>query len=148
MQALWQKGRASAREITDTLNEYEPIAHSTVQTLLRTLEIKGAVAHDEEDRTFMFYPLVKNERVIRNAMREFIDRVFNGSAEGLVSYLVRSGDLTPEEMRSISDLFLTRVFGGSVESLVSYLVQNNYITPEALRDVCERAGMGPSEGEQ
>jgi predicted transcriptional regulator len=147
MQALWHKGRASAREITDALNEFEPIAHSTVQTLLRTLEIKGAVSHDEEERTFIFYPLVRNERVIRNAMQEFIDRMFNGSAEGLVSYLVRNGDLTPEEMRSISDLFLKRVFGGSAESLVSYLVRNNYITPEALREVSERAGEDTDEKE-
>ena len=43
MQVLWKKKRASAREITDALNEFEPIAHSTVQTLLRTLENKNAI---------------------------------------------------------------------------------------------------------
>ena len=40
MQVLWQKGRASAREITEALNRREPIAHSTVQTLLRKLEVQ------------------------------------------------------------------------------------------------------------
>ena len=64
MHVLWKKKRANAREITDALNEVEPIAHSTVQTLLRTLEKKGAIDHELDDRTFIFYPLVKNEKVV------------------------------------------------------------------------------------
>ena len=37
MQVLWDRERVSARDITDALNEAEPVAHSTVQTLLRQL---------------------------------------------------------------------------------------------------------------
>ena len=40
MQVLWDMGQATAREITDAINRIEPIAHSTVQTLLRGLEEK------------------------------------------------------------------------------------------------------------
>jgi predicted transcriptional regulator len=43
MQILWQRGQATAKEITDELNRHKPTAHSTVQTLLRKLEDKGAV---------------------------------------------------------------------------------------------------------
>ena len=67
MHVLWEKGRANAREITDALNEEEPIAHSTVQTLLRKLEVKGAISHEEEDRTFIFFPQVKEKNVTSNA---------------------------------------------------------------------------------
>ena len=137
MQVLWKKRRSSARELTDALNEYEPIAHSTVQTLLRTLEQKGAVAHDVEDRTFIFRPLVRNDRVVKNALNEFINRIFNGSAEGLVSYLVKNEYVSPEEMKTISDLFIERVFGGSAEELVTYLVRNKYIASETLRKLGE-----------
>ena len=49
MQVLWDCKRASAREITEALNETEPVAHSTVQTLLRQLEAKGAVGHEAEE---------------------------------------------------------------------------------------------------
>ena len=56
MQVLWDRGRTNAREITEVLNETEPVAHSTVQTLLRQLEAKGAVAHEAKDRTFVFFP--------------------------------------------------------------------------------------------
>src|SRR5258708_2583366 len=61
MQVLWDRGRANAREITGALNEAEPVAHSTVQTLLRQLEAKGAVGHDAVDRTFVFYPRLKED---------------------------------------------------------------------------------------
>ena len=56
MQVLWDRGRASARDVTDALNERtEPVAHSTVQTLLRQLEAKGAVGHEADGRTFVFF---------------------------------------------------------------------------------------------
>src|SRR6476646_7550631 len=58
MQVLWERGKASARHITDALNRDGPIAHSTVQTLLRKMEQKGVVAHHAEDRTFIYEPLV------------------------------------------------------------------------------------------
>ena len=54
MQVLWDLGRANAREITDALCASEPVAHSTVQTLLRQLEAKGAVGHEATGRTFVF----------------------------------------------------------------------------------------------
>lgn len=44
MQVLWDLGRASAREISDALNAAEPVAHSTVQTLLRHSRPRGRSA--------------------------------------------------------------------------------------------------------
>lgn len=105
MRVLWEKGRANAREITDAMNQIEPIAHSTVQTLLRKLEEKEAAAHDVENRTFIFYPLVEKESVTRFALREFIDRIFNGSPVCMVSYLIESEEIPPEEMKQIREMF-------------------------------------------
>src|SRR5579863_6630691 len=87
MQVLWQRGKANAREITEALNQISPIAHSTVQTLLRKMEDKGVVAHDSSDRIFVFRPLVDSKNVTRSATEDFIDRVFGGSAAGLVAHL-------------------------------------------------------------
>lgn len=104
MQVLWQQKRASAREITDALNKLEPIAHSTVQTLLRRLELRGAVAHDVDNITFMYYPLVKNKNVVKNSVQDIIDRLFGGSAHGMVSYLVSNRYVTPEELKDLTEL--------------------------------------------
>ena len=104
VQVLWQKGRTTAREITDALSQSQAIAHSTVQTLLRTLEDKGAIAHDVEGRTFVFYPLVKEDKVKRNATRDLLDRVFCGNVGSLVSYLLEHEKVSRKELDDIRGL--------------------------------------------
>jgi BlaI family penicillinase repressor len=104
MQALWQRGRATAREITDALNERESVAHSTVQTLLRKLEKKGALTHEVDDRTFVFRPLVDPENVRLKATSELIERLFAGSPSGLVSYLLRHKEIPTEQIEEIRRL--------------------------------------------
>ena len=104
MQVLWDRGRASAREITDALNASEPVAHSTVQTLLRQLEAKGAVTHRAEDRTFVFTPLLKEDKVKRTATRELLDRVFGGNVGSLVAHLLKQERLTRDELDELHRL--------------------------------------------
>ena len=104
MQVLWEKGRANAREITEALNLDQPTAHSTVQTLLRKLEEKGSIGHDVDDRTFVFYPLVQEDKVAQTATRELVERVFGGSAAGLVAYLVQKERISRKELDEIRKL--------------------------------------------
>lgn len=104
MQALWKAGRASARDITEAMNAVEPTAHSTVQTLLRTLEAKRAVAHEVEGRTFIFYPLVREDEVQEDATADLVERVFGGRASALVSYLLKSGKVSQGELDEIRKL--------------------------------------------
>jgi BlaI family penicillinase repressor len=104
MQYLWSKGRATAREITDALNASEPIAHSTVQTLLRTLEDKNSIAHEEDGRTFVFFPLVKEDKYKLNATRDLLDRVFGGDVRSLVSHLLQNEKVSRKELDDIRRL--------------------------------------------
>jgi BlaI family transcriptional regulator, penicillinase repressor len=104
MQALWAGEGLSARQITEELNRSEPIAHSTVQTLLRKLEAKGAVRHESHERTFVFYPVVKEDRAKWSAVCDVMDRVFDGSAVEMVSCLFEKERLSAEEMEQIRRL--------------------------------------------
>jgi BlaI family penicillinase repressor len=104
MRVLWDRGRASAREITDALNREEPIAHSTVQTLLRKLETKGAVGHDAADRTFVFFPLVPEDNVRRGATHDLVERVFGGSPAQLMSFLLKTERVSKRELDEIRRL--------------------------------------------
>jgi BlaI family penicillinase repressor len=108
MQALWDKGQASARDITDSLNQDGAIAHSTVQTLLRQLETKGAVAHRRQERTFVFYPLIEEANVARNEVRRLTERLFGGSAGGMVAYLLKEETISPDELAEIKRLIEAR----------------------------------------
>src|SRR5918993_2258464 len=86
MEILWQRGRATAREITDELARTQPLAHSTVQTLLRKLEAKGAITHEREERTFIFRPLYQRSEIATSATRELLARLFGGSVSGMVAH--------------------------------------------------------------
>ncbi len=88
MQVIWEKQPVSAVDITATLNKEREIAHSTVQTHLRDLLKKEAIAYNVDDRTFLYYSLVDAESAKKHAVTDMIHRVFSGSAEGLVAYLV------------------------------------------------------------
>ena len=102
MQVLWDLGRASAREITDALNEAEPVAHSTVQTLLRQLEAKGAVGHEATGRTFLFFSRLKEDKVKRTAARDLLERVFGGNVGSLVAHLLKNERLLEDRARRAS----------------------------------------------
>ena len=104
MQVLWDRGRATAREITDQINQTEPIAHSTVQTLLRGLEEKGTADHDTEGRTFTFFPLVAESDFKQSATQELLQRVFGGSVEGLMIHLLESESVSGDELAEIRRL--------------------------------------------
>ena len=104
MQVLWPRGRATAREITEELSRARPIAHSTVQTLLRKLEAKGAVTHDLEDRTFIFRPLFQQAEVRETATRDLLTRVFNGSVYGLVAHLLQHEPISRDELQRLQKL--------------------------------------------
>lgn len=104
MQVLWERQRATAREITDALNEETPTAHSTVQTLLRSLEAKRAASHEIDGRTFVFFPLVPEEQVARSVTRDLLNRVFDGRVSNLVSYLLKHEKVSAEELKELRRL--------------------------------------------
>src|SRR5580704_7497042 len=104
MQVLWDRGRASAREITDALRASEQVAHSTVQTLLRQLEAKGAVGHEADNRTFVFFARLKEDKVKRTAAIDLLDRVFGGNVGSLVAHLLKNERLSRDELNDLRRL--------------------------------------------
>lgn len=108
MQVLWARGSATAREITDALNESDAIAHSTVQTLLRKLEEKGSISHEVRGRTFVFLPLVEEDAYQKRATNELVTRVFGGKVSDLVAHLLKHEKVSQEELDEIRRLVRRR----------------------------------------
>lgn len=104
LKLLWERKRATAREITDAMNHSESIAHSTVQTLLRQLEAKGAIGHEKSDRTFVFFPVAEEDSVKQRATKDLVQEIFGGKVGGLVSYLLENENISGEELREIRKL--------------------------------------------
>jgi BlaI family penicillinase repressor len=104
LQALWHLGPATARQITEELSRTTPIAHSTVQTLLRQLEAKGAITHESEDRTFVFRPLYQPDELSETPLREILMRVYQGSVLNLMSHLLKNETISREELLRLREL--------------------------------------------
>ncbi len=104
MQVIWKHGKVTARQITEELGKTDNIAHSTVQTLLRKMEVKGAITHELDDRTFVFRALYQQNNVKDTAIQDILQRVFGGSVYGLVSQLLKRETIQPDEMRRLREL--------------------------------------------
>ena len=104
MQILWEKRRATAREITEALAESQNVAHSTVQTVLRGLEDKQAIAHETEGRTFVFYPRVEEKNYRSSATRDLVERVFGGNVGELVTHLLENEKVAARELDEIRQM--------------------------------------------
>jgi BlaI family penicillinase repressor len=65
---------------------------------------QGAVGHDVEERTFVFFPLVEEKKAVRSATRELVDRVFSGSFAGLMAHLLENEKIPKGELDQIKKL--------------------------------------------
>ena len=99
MRVLWERGPSVVSEVRDALDD--ELAYTTVLTLLRTMESKGYVAHQEEGRVHRYYPLIAQQVAQKSALRHLTNKLFEGSAELLVTRLVSDKKLKPEQVRRL-----------------------------------------------
>jgi BlaI family penicillinase repressor len=101
MKLVWQRESATVRDIYETLLKRRTIAYTTVMTMLKILETKGYLKKRRQDRAFVYRPTHAKNQVIGVMIREFIDRVFNGSAEPLLVHLVRGRHIREKDLQKI-----------------------------------------------
>ena len=101
MKLVWQRGNATVRDIYEALLERRKIAYTTVMTMMKILETKGYLKKRRHDRAFIYRPAQPKSQIIGGMIREFIDRVFNGSAEPLLVHLVKSRRLREKDLQQI-----------------------------------------------
>lgn len=106
MQALWDLGPSTVAEVRARLAD--PLAYTTVLTVLRILEGKGYVSHVEEGRGHRYAALVEQQSARKSALRHLTDKLFQGSSELLMTHLVTEQKLTPEQARRLRRLLAAR----------------------------------------
>ena len=102
MTVLWAEGSATVPEVREQL--HEEFAYTTVSTMLRILEEKGYVRHEEEGRAHRYFPTIDRETAGTTALRRMLDTVFGGSAELLVTNLVNDQKLPKSEIAKLRTL--------------------------------------------
>jgi BlaI family transcriptional regulator, penicillinase repressor len=102
MGVLWEEGAATVAEVRDALPD--ELAYTTVLTILRTLEEKGYVAHDEEGRAHRYRPLVERAKAEKSAVTKLVKKLFKGSPELLLTQLVADRKLTDDDLKRMRAL--------------------------------------------
>jgi|SRR5581483_1313083 len=106
MQVLWDRGPSVVAEVRAGLED--ELAYTTVLTILRTLEAKGHVGHEEEGRGHRYFAKVRQQAAQDSALRRITSKLFNGSAELLLTRLVSDRKLSAEELKRMRQLLADR----------------------------------------
>jgi len=105
MQVLWDRGRASVRELTERLySEYSSSQHATVQKLLERLEAKDCVRRNRETWPHLFEAAIERGDLIDRKLQETADKLCEGSIQPLLTHLVKGSRLSAAERRSLRSL--------------------------------------------
>ena len=104
MKIVWERERVTVRDVYEALLERRKVAYTTVMTMLKILEQKKHLKKTQADRAYVYQPTQPKGQVIGAMVREFVNRVFNGSAEPLLVHLVEEGSLSQEDLEEIARL--------------------------------------------
>jgi predicted transcriptional regulator len=107
MSVVWELGSATVGEVLAKLGEN--LAYTTILTVLRTLETKGAVRHEKDGKAYRYYALVESEHVGDGTINRLLDKVYQGSREMLIARLVEDEGLSPQELKRIRRLLDRRL---------------------------------------
>ena len=102
MNILWDRGPSNVQEVQAALAA--PLAYTTVQTMLNVLHRKGRVRRALHGRAYEYEATLSREKATGNAVRDVIDRVFDGSVEALLMTLVRIGQLDAKKLAKLTEL--------------------------------------------
>jgi len=101
---LYQRGQATAADVQNALPE--PPSYSAVRALLRILEEKGHVRHQQDGPRYVYVPTVARDNAKRSALRHVLQTFFDGSAEQAISALLdeSSSNLSSAELDRLARL--------------------------------------------
>lgn len=104
MKVIWPRGHATIREVYDQLRVRRPIAYTSVQTMMNILEKKGHLRKESGEKAHVYAPVRPQQIVVKSMVREFVNRVFDGSARPLLVHLLKEKGLTDRERRELQKL--------------------------------------------
>ena len=104
MKVLWEAGPSTVQAVQERLAGERPLAYTSVQTMLNVLHRKGKVARTLKNRAYLYRPRMSQRKAAAQAIRDVVDRLFNGSAESLVMSLIENRQLGRDELARLMRL--------------------------------------------
>jgi predicted transcriptional regulator len=104
LKVIWQLGPSSVREVHQELLKHRKIAYTTVLTMMGILERKGHLKKTAGERAYLYRSAKPQAQVTAGMVKEFVNRVFNGSTKPLLVHLVEDRGVSPQEIAELQGL--------------------------------------------
>jgi predicted transcriptional regulator len=101
MDVIYRRAQATAAEVLEDLPD--PPSYSAVRAMLRVLEEKGHLRHEQQGPRYVFLPTVPRDQARRSALQQLVHTFFDGSTEQAMAALLDQSD------RALSDAELARL---------------------------------------
>ncbi|MEZ5353387.1 MAG: BlaI/MecI/CopY family transcriptional regulator [Bryobacteraceae bacterium] len=103
MKIVWSlPASPTVRNVYEELLKNRKIAYTTVMTMMGILEQKGYLIREQGDRAYTYRPAQPRQKVVGAMVRDFLQRVFDGSAKPLLQHLVDDDRLSKQEIDEIA----------------------------------------------
>ncbi len=102
MKVVWERGDATVRDVYETLRSKRAVAYTTVMTMMKLMEARGHLKKRMDGRAYVYRAVEPQGRILRRIVGEFLDKVFNGSAEPLLAHLVEERRISQKDLDAIS----------------------------------------------
>lgn len=121
MKILWQRGSATVHEVLGDMTKDPPPAYTTVLTVLRNLEKRELVQHDEivNSRMYRYRPTVSADDLTTSTLTHIIDTLFDGSACSMLLYLLDKVPYSEAEFREIDRRLAIRKQASTAKNALS-----------------------------
>jgi BlaI family transcriptional regulator, penicillinase repressor len=104
MEALWQRGQASIREVQESFAEKDRPAYTTIQTTVYRLEAKKAVRRVKKVGNFHVFEAVISRGAAQRKLIDDLLALFGGSTQPVMAHLIESGKLTLDDVKEAEKL--------------------------------------------
>ena len=112
MQAIWEHGPCAVEAVHQVVGRTRDLKETSVRTILRRLEQKGYLRHEEQGRAYVYRAAETARSLAARAVRQIIDRLCQGSVEELVSGMVEAKVLSDGELGRLEDIVRDYRAGG------------------------------------
>jgi BlaI family penicillinase repressor len=104
MEVLWEESPLTAAEVSERVPPDKGWSFATVKTMLSRLLAKGALAHEQDGRRYLYRPAIARADYVAEESGRLIDRMFGGRLAPLVAHLAGRDRLTPADVEEIETL--------------------------------------------
>ena len=105
MEVLWAAAEPlTAAEVSDRLEAQRDWSPATVKTVLTRLDAKGAIAHEEDGRRFLYSAAIERDAYVGRESRRFVERLLGGRLSPMIAYLAEADALDDKDIAEIEAL--------------------------------------------